>query len=304
MKFNNFKPQLLSNEEYNLEDLDYTNMCISTKRDGVRVEVTKEGLFGRSLKKLPNMGLQSKFKAICEQLSDTEIIECEVWSPHRPCREIAGICNSDNKFVPSDLILYAFDYVDLNKLEMQASERTGALFETMKAMVNEPIKFVDQIEIGSAEEVIKFYDEVIANSGEGAVLRDMSKPYKKGRVTIKQHIGYKLKKHREDDLEIIGVTERMLNLNESKTNELGASYKRNTVNAKQGTGIAATFLVKLPNGETCGVSLTGDEDYRREIWDNKESYIGRIAIVKSMDFGIKSKLRHPRLVRVKENVEW
>jgi len=84
---------------------------------------------------------------------------------------------------------------------------------------------------------------------------------------------------------------------------LGRSFKRNTVDAKEGTGIAATFICKLPNGETTKVSLTGDEAFRREIWQNKESYIGKYAVVKSMAYGTKDKLRHARLLKIKEKVE-
>jgi hypothetical protein len=42
-----------------------------------------------------------------------------------------------------------------------------------------------------------------------------------------------MKPFKEDDLKIIDVTERMENTNESQINELGQSYKRNTVDAKK-----------------------------------------------------------------------
>ena len=102
------------------------------------------------------------------------------------------------------------------------------------------------------------------------MLMDGRKKYKQGRVTINQHIGFKMKPHNELDLPILGVTERFLNLNESETNELGQSFKRNTVDAKEGTGIAATFICQLPNGETTKVTITGIESARREIWQNQE----------------------------------
>ena len=105
------------------------------------------------------------------------------------------------------------------------------------------------------------------------------------------------------DLPILDVTERFLNTNESKKNELGQSFKRNTVDAKQGTGIAATFVCKLPNGETTKVTITGNEAYRRDIWDNKDEYVGQYAVVKSMDYGTKDKLRHARLLDIKTKIE-
>jgi len=133
---------------------------------------------------------------------------------------------------------------------------------------------------------------------------DGSKLYKQGRVTINQHIGFKLKPHAETDLKIIGVTERLLNTNESQKNELGQSFKRNTVDAKENTGIAATFNCLMPDGKTeTKVTITGTEAERKAIWANKESYSGKYATVKSMDYGAKDKLRHPRLVGIKDQCE-
>jgi hypothetical protein len=172
-----------------------------------------------------------------------------------------------------------------------------------KYLRGERFEIIDQIRIYSAVEAMRNYNKFIAEGFEGSVLMDGRKSYKQGRVTINQHIGFKIKPHTEIDLPIIGVTERFLNLNVSEKNELGHSFKRNTVDAKEGTGIAATFICQLPNGETTKVSLTGEEAFRREIWENKEKYIGQYAVVKSMDYGVKDKLRHPRLVSIKHKIE-
>ncbi len=132
---------------------------------------------------------------------------------------------------------------------------------------------------------------------------DGRKKYKKGRVTIKEHIGFKKKPVSELDLLILGTNERMKNLNKSEKNELGNSYKKNTVDAKEPTGIASTFTCQLPNGETTDVTITGDEASRRDIWKNREHYIGKYAVVKSMAYGVKDKLRHARLIGIKDAVE-
>ncbi len=164
-------------------------------------------------------------------------------------------------------------------------------------------EIVLQSRVHSADEAIKFYEECIDAGYEGIVLMDGRKKYKCNRVTIKQHIGFKLKPHKEEDLIIIGVTERLENTNESQVNELGHSFKRNTLDAKKPTGIAATFICKMDNGEEPKVTITGSEASRREIWANKESYIGKYVITKSMDYGVKDKPRHPRMLGIKESIE-
>ena len=291
---------LLSNDEFDLESLDFTEMYISEKRDGVRAEVSNKGILGRSLKVLPNVNVQEWFKEVYQNLPNGIIIEAEIHSDSLPCRTIAGICNSKDKEVPEDLKLYVFGIFDT---EMTFTERINKLFWTTKNMLGKRYQIVEQKKVETARIASRIYQSFIRRGFEGAVLMDGRKLYKQGRVTIREGIGYKLKPQREDDLEIIDVTERMSNTNESQINELGNSYKRNTVLNKESTGIAAAFVCKLPNGEECKVSLTGEESFRREIWINKESYIGRFAAVKSMDYGTKDKLRHPVLISIKEKVK-
>ena len=270
---------LLSNDEFDPKELDYTNMYISIKRDGVRAEITNEGIKNRSLKILRNPKVQDRFRHFFESFGPHCILEGEIYSDSLPCREIAGICNSKDRDVPDDLKLCLFGMYDTMLNFVERNHILGALYRTLK---NDDVELVIQHRVHNYQEAIDFYDEALNNGFEGAVLMDGSKKYKEGRVTIKQHIGYKLKPSKEEDLEIIGVTERMENLNESLKNELGQSYKRNTVDAKRGTGIAACFVCKY-NGLETNVTITGDEESRREIWANKENYTGAYAVVKSMD---------------------
>jgi hypothetical protein len=299
-KINKWKPMLLSNDEYNLEDLDYTNMFISIKRDGVRAETINGELKGRSLKTFKNPKLIEFFK---HTLPTNVTFECEIYCDGIPCREMAGICNSKDKDIPKGTRLYIFGIVDLEKT---FEERYNYLMGIKQDGVapTDKVEFVQQIKCISAEAARFFFDDFLTKGFEGAVLMDGSKPYKPGRVTINEHIGFKLKPHKEDDLLILGVTERFLNTNESHKNELGQSFKRNTVDNKEPTGIAATFNCLMPDGKTeTKVTITGTEADRRAIWDNKDKYIGMYAVVKSMDYGAKNKLRHPRLIDLKERCE-
>jgi len=292
------KPQLLSNDEYDLNDLDYSSMFISKKRDGVRSQITNEGLFGRSLKKLRNINIQNFFKEIWSKLPDSIILEAEIYADNLPCREIAGICNSKDKEVPENLKLCLFGIFSEHRFITRIIE----LKDAVEKIDSDKYIIVEQIKIFSAEEAQEYYDKFIAEGFEGAVMMDGSKNYKQGRVTINQHIGFKMKPHKETDLEIVGVTERFLNTNESHKNELGQSFKRNTVDNKESTEIAACFICKYKD-TTTKVTITGDENFRREIWLNKDKYIGSYAVIKSMDYGEKNKLRHPRLSGIKSSVE-
>jgi len=260
------KPQLLSNDEYDLSTLDYDkdDWYISIKRDGVRAEITNEGIKNRSLKILRNTKMQDYFKSVYENLPEGIVLEAEIYADGVPCREMAGICNSIDKEVPEGTKLYIFG---LYNKYLNFEHRLGTLYTIDEQLLIDSKRYeiVSQIKVSSYEEVMTYYESFLQKGFEGAVLMNGSSKYKEGRLTVKSQAGYKIKPSREDDLEIIGVTERMLNTNESMTNELGHSYKRNTVDAKEGTGIAACFICKFGDGET-NVTITGTEESRREIW--------------------------------------
>ena len=299
------KPMLLSNEEFDLNKLDYSNMYIAKKRDGIRAEVTNEGIKNRSLKNLRNVNVQEWFKELYTNLPEGIVLEGEIYADSTPCREMAGICNSLNHDVPSDTKLYVFGIYDpsatFEERVGMVQELNDSLPETM--FLDNRFEIVDQVKVSSEEEVNELYMEYLEQGLEGAVLMDGSKKYKNGRVTINQHIGFKLKPHREDDLIILSVQERMKNENESEKNELGRSFKRNTVADKTPTGIAATFNCRMDSGEETKVTITGTEAERRKIWELRAVYIGKYVTVLSMDYGVKDRLRHPRMIGIKEKVE-
>ena len=294
------KPMLLSNDEFDLKQLDYSNMYISIKRDGVRAETTNAGIKNRSLKILRNSKMQEYFREVFEALPEDVTLEAEIYADGIPCRKMAGVCNSLDKDIPKGTKLYIFGIYDETA---DFEERMGLLHRVEDLYLSgDRYSIVFQEKIYSEFQARAFYKGALALGFEGAVMMDGSKKYKEGRVTINQHIGFKLKPHKEIDLKIIGVTERFLNTNESQTNELGDSFKRDTVDAKESTGIAATFICEYKGLET-KVTITGEEDSRREIWKNQEKYLGAYAVVKAMDYGEKDRLRHPRLVSIKLQVE-
>ena len=295
-----FKPMLLSNDDYDLNTLDFQFMFASRKRDGVRAEVTREGLKGRSFKLFKNKNLQPFFKEVFENLPDDIIIDAEIYCEGMPCREIAGICNSNDKEIPENMKLYMFGIYH----GCGFSNRIDLLIGVVKKYCKRhKCHIVKQTQVDSAIKAQEFFDNAIKDGYEGAVLMDGVGQYKCGRVTINEGIGYKMKPFREDDLLIIGVTERMENLNESQTNELGRSFKRNTVDAKKETGIAATFICKIDDELTVRATITGTEEYRRYVWEHQNEFIGKYACVKSMDYGTKDKPRHPTLIKIKEKCE-
>jgi len=290
-----FRPMLMSNQEVDLDTLPYGNITVSPKLDGVRCIITNKGIFNRSMKPIPNIQIQKEYEFVSLMLRDNEIMEGELYKHGLPCREIAGICNSKTKDTQG-VTFHLFLFHNGKKIIPFRLE-TKHLFSRLEGVLNIPVK--------NKQELKTQYQLYLNQGYEGAVIRVFRKDflYKQGRLTSRDQIMWKLKPSREDDLQVIGVTERMKNTNPSKKNELGHSFKRNTINQKEPTGIASSFIVELPNGMTSKVTITGDEASRREIWDNQSNYIGGYVVVKSMDYGVKDKLRHPRMIGFKMEIE-
>jgi len=212
---------------------------------------------------------------------------------------------------------HIFDWLDLKYGNEKAffNERSFDINYYLKNTNH--IRIVNQVLVNTSEELDELFEKAINNDYEGLIIRNPESPYKFGRSTVKEQGMLKYKPFVTYDAKIIDVTERFENTNESFKNELGQSTKRNTIDNKKGTGIASAFVVRLmqieetnydlpykPKFNELKVTLTGNEDFRREIWDNKENYVGKMIEFKGMDVGSKNVPRHPTFLRFREDRQW
>jgi len=267
----------------------------STKLDGIRA-VFKDGqLLSRSLKPIRNIQIQKKFcKVIDYAKMNNIILDGEFYSHEKTFQEISSIVNSSNKAVPSDIEFHCFDVVFEEEYNMCFVHRYEYIKSIISSLPN--VIAVKQIEVKSYEEVNELFEKKLEEGYEGLILRDTLGKYKCGRSTVNEALLLKVKPFETFDLPITGVLERMKNINEKQTNELGRSFRSNTKEGKESTGIAACFTT-IYNGHKMSVTLTGEESFRREIWNNKDNYKGLIMEVKGMLIGAKDVLRHPTFIR-------
>ena len=105
----------------------------------------------------------------------------------------------------------------------------------------------------------------------------------------------KFKFFKQEEFEVIGFTERMHNTNEATTNELGYTERSS---AKDGLVPMNTLgSLTLKYGDTdfsCGTGFTDAQ--RKEIWDNRDKYLGKLASIRYMSVGQKDKPRVPSFI--------
>ena len=266
----------------------------SVKLDGIRCVIKDGELLARSLKPIRNRNLRIHFKQLLNLSAQGLTFDGEIYDHDLEFREIASVVNSEDKPVPPSLQFHAFDLV-----YDEVFRKRWAVLNSL-ASHTDNCEVVAQKPVNSLEEVDSLFETVLKKGYEGLILRDPEAPYKMGRSTVKQGWMLKVKPFETFDSKVLDVIERFENLSPSEVNELGYKFKHQDKDAKKGTGLASCLVTEL-NGVQGKVVLTGDEEFRREIWKNKESYIGRMFEWKGMMVGAKDFPRHPNFIRWRED---
>ena len=140
--------------------------------------------------------------------------------------------------------------------------------------------------------VKEFQEAVLAQGAEGVMIRSPNGKYKQGRSTLKEQILLKLKNFEDAECTIIGFEEKMHNNNVAKTDELG--YTERSM-SKDGLVPANTLGALVVHSDEWGEFKIGtgfDDKLRKEIWNNKGEYLGKLAKFKY--FAVEAGYNKPR----------
>lgn len=268
---------------------------VSLKLDGIRCVCIDGKLLSRSLKPIRNIQLQEKFKAMIDYSKEFDVIfDGEFYAHDLTFQEITSMVNSSDKDVSDSLKFNCFDFIKGSDFSMPFKDRNLLLFGNDLSHFN--IIKVEQVMVNNIEDVDKMFERALKEGYEGLIIRCPDGEYKFGRSTVNQGWMLKIKPFETFDTKVIGFVERMENLNESQTNELGRSFKRDTKDDKKATGICSALVTEY-DGHEMRVTLTGDEAFRKEIWDNQSNYMGKMFEFKGMLVGAKDVPRHPNFIR-------
>ncbi len=278
----NFKPLLAVNTDFG--KLTYPKF-LSPKLDGIRAIVFGGTIYSRNLKPIPNRYIQSVVAEHAEFLEglDGELI---VGNPTDPrCFNIStsGIMTHDGE---PDFKFYVFDRV--------AEGGFGDRFSLDPNFDDIPefVSVVPQFLIKNLDELNTLEQICVEKGYEGVMLKDPNGLYKFGRATARSQELLKVKRFEDCELEVVGFEERMHNANEATTNALGhterSSHKANMI----ARGDLGALICKFGD-DTVNVGSGFTDEDRFEIWQNRESYLGKLAKIKHQPAGAKDKLRFP-----------
>ncbi len=161
-------------------------------------------------------------------------------------------------------------------------------------------ELVEHIRVHSIDELDALEAAWLEAGNEGVMLRAIDGRYKEGRSSEKEQILLKLKRFSDSEAVVTGTYELEHNSNESFVNELGRTARSSAQAGKVGLDTLGGFYVRGSAGQPFdgvefkvgnGQGMT--QELRKQLWAERESFVGRIMKVKYFPTGGKDRPRHP-----------
>ncbi len=253
-------------------------LLVSPKLDGIRCVVKGGQLLSRSLKPIRNQYCQKLFRHL--EGFDGELIVGSPTAHDVFQKTTSGVMRSKGE---PNVKFFVFDKWD----------RVGGYMDMKNIYGQHPyIEYVPSKLVGSLGEMESVYVTYLDEGYEGVMLRDPKAGYKFGRSTVKSQHLLKHKPFEDAEFKVVGFTEKMHNNNEATTNELGRTERSSCKEGLVPTGVLGALVLEY--GETtfeCGTGFTNEQ--RKDIYANRDKYLGKLAKVQYQTIGVKDLPRFP-----------
>lgn len=141
---------------------------------------------------------------------------------------------------------------------------------------------------------LRAFDRANVEAGwEGSIIRSVDSPYKFGRATWKQGWMIKIKEFLDAEATVTGFEELMRNGNEATRDELGLTKRSSHLSGLVPANTLGALACISDHSISFNIGTGFDNDLRKEIWDNKEKYLGKKVKFKYQPHGEKDAPRCP-----------
>ena len=263
--------------------LDKINFPVytSTKFDGIRALVIDSVVYSRSLKPIRNKHVQRLFGKQEYNGFDGELVVGDIYAKDVFQKTTSGVMSEDGE---PDVTFHVFDLWSIPTFDYEYRQRylQEILLDEDKEYPS--IVYAMTHLCKNIDDLTFFLEHERNVGGEGLICRSPSGIYKYGRSTPKEQLSIKLKFFNQGEFEVIGFEERMHNTNEATTNELGYTERSSRKENLISMNTLGSLVLKYGDTEyRCGTGFSDAQ--RKEIWENKESYLGKLASVRYMSVG-------------------
>lgn len=277
--------------EVDIEKVNFP-IYVSTKFDGIRALVIDGVVHSRSLKPIRNKHVQKLFGKPEYNGFDGELVVGNVYSKDVFQNTTSGVMSEGGE---PDVTFHVFDLWSIPTFDYEYRQR-----ELQEILLDKDEEYhsvvYTMIHRCKNKEDLLFYLQHEQNvGGEGLIGRNPKGIYKYGRSTPKEQLSIKFKFFVQDEFEVVGFTERMHNSNELTYNELGYADRSSAKDGMIPTDTLGSLILKYKETTfNCGTGF--NDEQRKEIWNNKNKYLGKLASIRYMEVGAKDKPRIPSFI--------
>jgi DNA ligase-1 len=194
-----------------------------------------------------------------------------------------------------DFQYYMFDLVSqLDTPYLTRIENMKIWYETLTLEQKKIVVLVLPTKLNNRAEVEAYEQECLDSGFEGVILRAGDSPYKSGRSTLNEGYLIKLKRFTDSEAIVLGFDEMEQNCNVATTNVFGRTERSSHKDNMIGKNTLGCLIAKdIHTNIEIRIGSGFNDIQRKEVWDNKDKYIGKLAKYKFFAFGVKEKSRHP-----------
>jgi DNA ligase-1 len=258
------------------------------KIDGIRCIKVNGQALSRSFKPIPNHHIRKMIEQHCPDGFDGEILCGDGFSDVQSM--VMG-----REGTP-DFTYLVFDYVkeSLFTSYIIRVQDLQTVFE-QRSEIQSFCKALIPVVTNDLEELKNIMALHLEQGHEGTMIRSFESPYKCGRASLKEGFLTAIKYFEDGEAEVYGFEELMHNENEQTKDSFGNSERSSKKENMVPGDTLGAFLVRKSDGIEfkigTGKGLTAT--LRKEIWKNKESYLGKLVHYRSQPHGVKDKPRIP-----------
>ena len=297
-----YDDELSEEENYKLDlknlkaQIEFPVIC-STKLDGIRCLKVDGKALTRKFLPIPNTHIRTQIEKYLPDGIDGEIMMKEADGTWSHFNDISSAVMSEDG--QPEFFFCAFDLVT-DDLTKGYKERLEDLENYSKSSKIPFLIVLEDHDINNEEELLEFEKQCIENEDEGVMIRSLKGPYKCGRSTLREGFLLKLKRFKHFEARITGFIEGKTNTNKAKKDALGHTKRSMAKAGMKPAGTLGKFIAESleavinikVGGEVKVGSGTGlTKVLRKEIWDNREDYVGKIIRCKYQSSGAKDKPR-------------
>lgn len=295
------KPMLAAKIE-NMDKLKFPFLA-SPKLDGIRCLKVDGKALTRTFKPIPNTHIRNWIEENLPDGIDGEVVIMRDGVPATFNEVQSGVMKEAGE---PDFKFFAFDLVSRPEnisLGFETRyEHLKSYCSTSKIYLNGMgnLYLVPHIIINNMEELTAYEEKCLSEGYEGVMLRSLDGKYKCGRATEREGSLLKVKRFEDSEARITGFIEQTSNMNEATEDELGHTKRSTHQDNMVPNGHLGLFLAEeigdTPwKGQTVkvGGAKGMTKEMRKEIWENREQYIGKIIKYSYQPHGIKDLPRLP-----------